>query len=608
LAFIKSNPLGGDNTVLIDNVAIIQVPSGTPPTIGHQPQSTTVYIGQPASFSAVVQGSLPLSYQWRRNSQPLSGQTASTFSIASVGLPDEGDYTLVVTNSSGSVTSVVARLSLLEAIPSLRSTGIDAGGAAQPAGAISPFWYFLVNPDSASTNAIVANEGFPIPPWLANTATSKWIGPRANLAPADIATGDYLYRTTFNLANRDTNTVLIDGRWSTDNGGTSISVNGTSLNLPMSTGFGAWTTFTITSSNVAFLPGLNTIDFGVNNAGAGPTGLRVEFTKTSARTLPGVPAAIAIHPQGGKFVEGDTVVLNSAVTGTLPITYQWKKNGANLSAQTNTSLTLTSVTTNDSGNYSVAVSNFWGFDVSSNAFVNVAYRPLPGVFGTGVDANRALLAAGATDPHYILSVSADAGFPGPNAIVINEGFPIPPWVANGPDSKWIAPMADQAVGNAEGDYTYQTTFDLTGYDISKVSVIGSWAVDNTGVDILVNGVSTGITSPGFGNYVSFTITNGLVAALNTLDFKINNAPATPNPTGLRVNLKGLLDFQAVQPTVTLHIGLSGNTLSVSWSPAASGQKLYSAPNVTGPWTEIVNAPNPFTTTASGARAFYRVGP
>jgi len=606
LAFVKSNPQGGDTTALIDNVAIITVPPGTPPSVGMQPKPTTVFIGQPASFSAVAQGSLPLRYQWRRNNQPVANATNSTFSLASVVLSDEADYTLVVTNNSGSVTSVVARLSLLEAIPSLRSTGIDAGGAAQPAGAISPFWYFLVNPDSASTNAIVANEGFPIPPWLANTAASKWIGPRANLAPADIATGDYLYRTTFNLANRDTNTVLIVGRWSSDNSGTSIAVNGTALNLPMSTGFDTWTTFTITSSNVVFLPGINTIDFGLNNAGAGPTGLRVEFTRTSARTLPGVPAEIAVHPQGGKFAEGDTVVLDASVTGTLPITYQWKKEGVNLLNKTNSNLTLPGVTTIDSGNYSVAVTNAWGFAISSNALVNVAYRPLPGIFGTGVDTNGALLAAGATDPHYILSVSADGGFPGPNAIVINEGFPIPPWVANGPDSKWIAPMADQAAGNAEGDYTYQTTFSLTGYDVSKVSVLGSWSVDNTGLDILVNGVSTGITSPGFGSYVSFTITNGLVAGVNTLDFKMNNAPATPNPTGLRVNLKGLLDLQA--PLETLQIGRNGNNVSISWSPSAPGQKLYSAPNVTGPWAEITNAPNPYVTAPSGAGAFYRLMP
>lgn len=616
LAFVKSNPQGGDTTALIDNVAIVAVPPGTGPSIGIQPKSTIVYLGQPASFSAVAQGSLPLRYQWRRNNQPVNDATNSTFSLSAVTLSDEADYTLVVSNNFGSVTSVVARLALLETIPSLRNTGIDAGGAAQPAGAVSPFWFFLINPDSASTNAIVANEGFPIPPWLANNATSKWIGPRATLGDANIASGNYRYRTSFDLSGRDTNTVLLIGRWASDNGGVAVYVNGNPVTVPLSPGFDSWTGFTITSSNVNFLSATNTIDFEINNAGAGPTGLRVEFTQSSARTLPGIPANIAIHPQGGKAVEGDTVVLNVAATGTLPITYQWKKNGVNISNETNASLTLTGVTTNSTGNYSVAVTNTWGFAISSNAFVNVAYRALPGFFGTGVDANGVLLPAGAIDPHYILAVSADAGFPGPDAFVVNETWPIAPagpWLANGPTSKWIAPQADQdqtvnpAVGNAEGDYTYQTTFNLSGYDISKVSVVGEWAIDNTGLDILVNGVSTGITSAGFGSYVSFTITNGLVAGVNTLDFKMNNAPATPNPTALRVNLRGLLDIQSAQPTVRMQIGITGGNLSISWSPNTPGLKLFSAPSLTGPWTEIVSAPNPYATTPSAGRAFYRVG-
>ena len=149
LSFIKSNPLGGDNTALIDNVAILQVPSGTPPTISQQPQPVTVYVGQSASFNAVAQGSLPLSYQWEFNGQPLTGETTSTLAIGAVDLADEGDYTLVVTNSSGSVTSVVAQLALLEAIPSLRNTGIASGGGTLPDGALDPH-YELVQ--SADTN------------------------------------------------------------------------------------------------------------------------------------------------------------------------------------------------------------------------------------------------------------------------------------------------------------------------------------------------------------------------------------------------------------------------------------------------------------------------
>jgi len=74
--------------------------------------------------------------------------------------------------------------------------------------------------------------------------------------------------------------------------------------------------------------------------------------------------------------------------------------------------------------------------------------PIPGLFNTGVNTNGALLASGSVDPHYQLVQSADPSFPGPDVRVLNDtGFPIPPWLANWPNSKWIAPQASQAVGN-----------------------------------------------------------------------------------------------------------------------------------------------------------------
>ncbi len=51
-------------------------------------------------------------------------------------------------------------------------------------------------------------------------------------------------------------------------------------------------------------------------------------------------------------------------------------------------------------------------------------HPIPGLFNTGVGANGTVLASGAVDPHWQLILSADAGFPGPSAIVVNDsGFP-----------------------------------------------------------------------------------------------------------------------------------------------------------------------------------------
>ena len=102
--------------------------------------------------------------------------------------------------------------------------------------------------------------------------------------------------------------------------------------------------------------------------------------------------------------------------------------------------------------------------------------PIPGLFNTGVADNSALLVAGSIDPHWRMIQSPDPAFPGPNAIVLNDSYPINPWLANGPTSKWIAPQTSQAVGNQPGDYTYRITFDLTGLEPSTAVVTGNFQV------------------------------------------------------------------------------------------------------------------------------------
>jgi hypothetical protein len=68
------------------------------------------------SFTVAATGTLPLSYQWRRDGQNLPGQTASTLTLPSVQPGDAGDYTVVVSNSAGSETSAPARLTVLTGV------------------------------------------------------------------------------------------------------------------------------------------------------------------------------------------------------------------------------------------------------------------------------------------------------------------------------------------------------------------------------------------------------------------------------------------------------------------------------------------------------------
>lgn len=178
------------------------------------------------------------------------------------------------------------------------------------------------------------------------------------------------------------------------------------------------------------------------------------------------------------------------------------------------------------------------------------------LFNTGVDALGAPLTGGSVDPHYRLTFSSDPFFPGPDAIVANP--PAAAWLPNTLISQWISPSANQTQdpggGNPVGDYIYETTFDLTGFDPSLAVITGQWATDNKGVDILINGISTGQFTgvADFGFFTPFSISAGFVPNLNTLAFVVNNACCTDgNPTGLHVQMSGSVP----EPATNLLLGI-----------------------------------------------------
>src|SRR6185503_13368977 len=83
-----------------------------PPVITQQPQSRSVAAGSTAVFTVAAQGTSPLAYQWRREGTPLPGATAATLIVTNVQPASEGNYTVLISNGFGSVTSIVANLSI----------------------------------------------------------------------------------------------------------------------------------------------------------------------------------------------------------------------------------------------------------------------------------------------------------------------------------------------------------------------------------------------------------------------------------------------------------------------------------------------------------------
>ncbi|MBE2213577.1 MAG: immunoglobulin domain-containing protein [Opitutaceae bacterium] len=82
------------------------------PLIVTQPASLAVDAGQPAAFSVVVVGVPAATYQWAKDGSPIVGATSATYAIASVAPSDAAGYTVTVTNTNGTVSSVAATLTV----------------------------------------------------------------------------------------------------------------------------------------------------------------------------------------------------------------------------------------------------------------------------------------------------------------------------------------------------------------------------------------------------------------------------------------------------------------------------------------------------------------
>ena len=110
-------------------------PVADAPTIAVQPTSVTNEVGTTAVFAAVVNGTDPRIYQWRKNGSNLpnggniSGATTATLTIANIVTGDAGNYTLFVTNDLGSAISSAAVLTVTEPVVVPPPTIQTAAGA-----------------------------------------------------------------------------------------------------------------------------------------------------------------------------------------------------------------------------------------------------------------------------------------------------------------------------------------------------------------------------------------------------------------------------------------------------------------------------------------------
>lgn len=164
-------------------------------------------------------------------------------------------------------------------ITGLFNTGVDASGNALANNNGDSDPHYIIQ-DTSSPGFPVGSQAvtFYRGEYVANDADSKWISLTANGTPTNNQT---LYRTTFDLTGLNPLTAQLSGLWGADNEGF-IYLNGAlTANMippPGESGFGILRSFSVSNdpgNGVVFLPGINTIDFRVNDFGES-TALRVD--------------------------------------------------------------------------------------------------------------------------------------------------------------------------------------------------------------------------------------------------------------------------------------------------------------------------------------------
>ena len=368
-----------------------------PPAIAVQPANQTVGVGTNVNLTVVATGTAPLRYQWQTNGINLvnggniSGATNAVLTISNVRTTNAGIYSVIVTNAGGSVTSSNAVLTVLTSpeiiaqptnflaiavgskatfsvgtigqVPlsfqwkfngSNLVNGLHIMGATTGSLTVTnaqttnsgTYWVVVTNVAGSviSSNAVLLVTN--IPPAITVQPTSQAVPVTTNVTLVVAATGTapLRYQWQFNGTNL-ANAGNISG----------VTTNALKISSAQLTNGGDYTVI-------------------VTNFGGAVT------SSVATLTVASFPVILSQPTNTMTFV-GATANLRVSAVGTVPLHYQWQKDGANLvnggqvSGATTVLLAIANAQTNNNGTYTVIITNSAGSVTSSNAVLTVTNIP-----------------------------------------------------------------------------------------------------------------------------------------------------------------------------------------------------------------------------------------
>ena len=183
------------------------------------------------------------------------------------------------------------------------------------------------------------------------------------------------FRPTINTSgNYDIYIWYIAGSNRATNAPWTISGSGAPLNVAVNQSVNGGTWFKIASAQ-SFVAGTSGYVQLANGTGTSGKVVISDAVKFVFVPPPPSPPAIGTQPQNLTVNQGNSAIFTVVASGTAPLSYQWRFNGANIAGATASSYTRNNAQTNDAGNYSVVITNSVNSITSSNAALIVNVPP-----------------------------------------------------------------------------------------------------------------------------------------------------------------------------------------------------------------------------------------
>jgi hypothetical protein len=339
-----------------------------------QPESQSVIAGQNATFSVVAAGSGTLTYQWKNGGKAIGGATAASYMVPTTTISENGtQFTVVVTDSTGSVTSNPATLTVTAApvAPSIAtqptSKTVTAGQPATfsvTATGTAPLAYQWrrnggdINGANSASYTIPATTASDNGAQFAVTVSNSVSSATSSAAtltvgvPPTISTQPASQTVTVGQAAKFSVTAAGPGtltyQWN-KNGGAIGGANAASYTTPPAIASDNGASFTVTV-----------------------TGASGNVTSNAATLTVNAPPSIVTQPASKTVIAGQTATFSVTAAGAAPLNYQWNMNGNAINGANSSSYTTPATTTgNSSEQFTVTVTNSAGAITSNPATLTV---------------------------------------------------------------------------------------------------------------------------------------------------------------------------------------------------------------------------------------------